>query len=206
MSENAAVSKKPSSSSYAPGTSGHSAESTISRSASSTSCRNWSVANGGRPRQRRKTGRSASRSGVAMLAGAWLRGASEAELDHFVAELPDVVLERIALEIDAGGEAVRLVRLREEEERPGRVAGRPARQASPSRPRAIRRGPRPCASARSFADPGDPRPRHGSAGRRAHLRSRRSSCTRPPSPRHGSLIGATRRAPARPAGPQVPAG
>ena len=73
MSEAAQRGKSSASRRYGPGRLCHSVESTIRRSVTPTSCSSCGACQGGSPRQRRKTGRSAITSGSTMLAGAAAR-------------------------------------------------------------------------------------------------------------------------------------
>ena len=106
--------------------SGHSVESTISRSTTSTSSSNTS-SNSGMPRQRQKTGRSATSSGTTTLAGCRDALAAEAHADHLGAH--GTVAEGEALHRRVHVEPVVVVRPREEEDRRARDAARRGRRA-----------------------------------------------------------------------------
>ena len=120
MSEHAARSNG--SSAYAFGTSGHSRESTMSRSQTSTSCSTFCSPNCGRPRQRRNTGSAGTSNGLTMLAGASQHPTSQAQLDHLGRDMPPMLAERKGDHGDLGVDSVGCLRLREEEDPTGRVS------------------------------------------------------------------------------------
>ena len=109
---------------------GHSVESTISRSTTSTSSSNTSP-NSGIPRQRTKTGRSAISSGETTLAGCLDALAAEPHANHLGAH--GTVAEREALHRRVHVELVVVLRPREEQDRARRMLLREARE------RALRR-------------------------------------------------------------------
>ena len=125
--------------------SSHSAESTISRSATPRSCSSSVEPKGRSPRQRRNAGRSVTRSGETTLAGACARGPQSVMLDHLEADR--AAAGREAAQVDVGVERVAIVvRIRDGAGSSARDAARRGRRAFAPRPRATAPAPRPCAS------------------------------------------------------------
>ena len=122
MSETTMRSKSPGRSPRSRSASGHSRESTTRRSATPTSCSSSTAPKGSGPRQRRKTGRSETSSGMTTLAGAAARAPqrrSEITSEQTSRCWPPRTKQRKST---SPSSTSRIVRPREEQDRARRVA------------------------------------------------------------------------------------